>query len=66
MTADEELRDSWSHEASGSEAEARLIFEFFWLPLANARTVVAPLYRSSIDLVAAAIAADPARGEGTP
>lgn len=59
MAADTELRDSWSQQASGSETEASLVFEFFWLPFADARTVVAPRYVPSIDFVVTAIAADP-------
>lgn len=59
MAADAEQRDNWSQPASGSEAEASLVFEFFWLPFADARTVVAPRYVPSVDFVAAAIATDP-------
>lgn len=62
MAADAEQRDSWSQQASGSETEASLVFEFFWLPCADARTVVAPRYVPSIDFVATAIAADPTLG----
>ncbi len=60
IAADAERRDSWSHQASGSEIEERLVFEFFWLTLADARNIVAPRYVASIDFVATAIAADPA------
>ncbi|MCC6244234.1 MAG: NUDIX domain-containing protein [Gemmatimonadaceae bacterium] len=60
MAADAEQRDSWSQHASGSEVEASLVFEFFWLPLAEARTVLAQRYVPSVDFVAAAITADPA------
>lgn len=62
MAAEAEQRDSWSRQASGSETEASLVFEFFWLPFADARTVVEPRYVPSIDFVAAAIAADPTLG----
>lgn len=59
MAADAAQRDRWSQRASGSEAEASLVFEFFWLPFEDARAVVAPRYFPSIDFVATAIAADP-------
>ena len=59
MAADAEQRESWSQHASGSEIEASLVFECFWLPLAEARIVVAPRYVASVDFVATAIAADP-------
>lgn len=62
MAADAEQRESWSQHASGSEIEASLVFEFFWLPLAEVRTVLAPRYVASVDFVATAISADPDGG----
>lgn len=58
LAAREGLPDRWSHRASGSEAEARLVFEFFWLSIADARAATAPRYHTSIDFAAAAMGTD--------
>ena len=60
LLAYEGLPDRWSHRASGSEVEASLVFEFFWLSVADARSAASPRYHACIDFVANAIAEDPA------
>ncbi len=55
MTTDEVLRDRWSHRACGSDVEATLVFEYFWLPIAEARRVTTSRYHASIDFVGSAL-----------
>ena len=51
IVADDEVRDTWSHRASGSEVETGLVFEYLWLPLAEAREQCASRYHASIDFI---------------
>jgi len=51
IAADDERRNAWSHRASGSEAETGLVFEYLWLPLAEAREQCTSLYHASIDFI---------------
>jgi 8-oxo-dGTP pyrophosphatase MutT (NUDIX family) len=60
LVADRELPDTWSHEVSGSEVETGLVFDFFWLPIAEARSASAPRFHASIDFVVQAVASDAA------
>jgi hypothetical protein len=53
MAVDEQLPDTWPHEASGSDAEDGLVFEYFWLPIAEARRVSASRFHPSIDFALA-------------
>jgi 8-oxo-dGTP pyrophosphatase MutT (NUDIX family) len=57
VETDQELPDSWSHQASGSEVEAGLVFEYFWLPIAEARSACSSRFHASIDLVSEAACA---------
>jgi hypothetical protein len=53
LAVDAELPDTWSHQASGSDAEDGLVFDYFWLPLAEARHVSASRFHASIDFALA-------------
>lgn len=53
LAADAALANTWSHQASGSEVEDGLVFDYFWLPVAEARRVSASRFRPSIDFALA-------------
>jgi 8-oxo-dGTP pyrophosphatase MutT (NUDIX family) len=59
VAAGERLRHEWVHEATGGGAEQGLRFEYFWLPIAEARRVMATRYQPSIDCAARACASAP-------
>ncbi|HUQ83223.1 MAG TPA: NUDIX domain-containing protein [Gemmatimonadaceae bacterium] len=56
VAADEKLRDTWSHQVSGSEVEEGLVFEYFWVPIAEARRISALRFHASIEFVTIALA----------
>jgi len=58
LVADEELRYTWSHRVYGSDVEEGLVFDFFWLPIAEARHACASRYHASIDFARAAVASE--------
>ncbi len=52
LVADEALRDRWVHQVTGSEVEAGLSFEYFWLPVVEARRIAPARFHPSIDALA--------------
>jgi 8-oxo-dGTP pyrophosphatase MutT (NUDIX family) len=51
IAVDQELPDAWSHHVLGSEVEAGLMFDYFWLPIQHARAAFTSRYHASIDFV---------------
>lgn len=59
IAADAEIRDTWSHRVSGSEVEEGLVFDYFWLPIPEARRVTTSRFHASIDFVSSALGSAP-------
>lgn len=63
LAAHDEGRETWSHRVSGSAVEEGLVFDYFWLPIQEARHVVGTRFHASIDFVAGALLSEPTQSK---
>lgn len=59
VTSDADLPDTWSHHVTGSEVEEGLVFDYFWLPVEEARAAFVSRFHPSIDFVVEAVSRGP-------